>query len=139
MKTCRLIVAMQLALFPFIFNLSFAEEVMVDIDESSSRTTLSVANGEVKDPGDTPMDSSAVPQNDNNTQENETSMDSTLNTQNDNEDVEEFHPTYVDKIDYSFTDKELSTGDGYIYIVVCEKDGCETVYSTNQYPIKPIN
>ncbi len=57
----------------------------------------------------------------------------------DNEDVEGFYPTYVDIIDYSFTDKELSTGDGYTYIVVCEKDGCETVYSTNHYTIEPIN
>ena len=39
---------------------------------------------------------------------------------------------------YGYTDKGLSTGDGYSYIVISEKENCEPVYS-NVYTITPVN
>ena len=52
--------------------------------------------------------------------------------------LETFNPTYDDSILYTFADKELSTGNGYRYVVVCEKAGCAPLYS-NVTPINPIN
>ena len=40
------------------------------------------------------------------------------------------------------TDKDLPTGDGYQYVVLCEKDGCAPVYSemnVGSPKITPIN
>ena len=71
MKTCRLIVAMRLALFPLIFNLSFAQELEVDTDESPSRKSESEVNN------------------------SETPIDSSLNVQNFEEDTEEPHPNHL--------------------------------------------
>ena len=59
MKNFCLIVCLRLALFPLVFNLSFAQELEIDTDELSSRTS----DSEVKDL-ETFMDSSATPQND---------------------------------------------------------------------------
>ena len=59
---------MRLALFPLIFNLSFAQELEVDTDESSSRKSESEVNN------------------------SETPIDSSLNVQNFEEDTEESHP-----------------------------------------------
>ena len=40
---------------------------------------------------------------------------------------------YVKSITYTLTDKNLSTGNGYDYIVVAEKTGAESKYSNIAY------
>ena len=46
--------------------------------------------------------------------------------------------SYNYSITYTYTDSDLPTGDGYSYVVVCEKDGCETIYSDPK-SLDPIN
>lgn len=46
--------------------------------------------------------------------------------------------SYNYSITYTYTDADLPTGDGYSYVVVCEKDGCETIYSDSK-SLDPIN
>jgi hypothetical protein len=76
MKTFRLIVATRLALFPLIFNLSFAQKVEIDSDESEKISfdssephpdplLLGEGNHEVVGEVCTPTDFSAIPRNDN--------------------------------------------------------------------------
>jgi hypothetical protein len=61
MKTLRLVVSLRWAVFPIIFNLSFAGELDISPEELLSRTSES----EVKDlESNTPMDSSPLVQND---------------------------------------------------------------------------
>jgi len=67
MKTLRLIVSIRLAFFPIIFNLTFADEVGVVSEESSSRTSET----EVNDP------------------ENEILVDSLRLIQNDEQDIQD--------------------------------------------------
>lgn len=76
MKSFRIVVALRLAIFPLAFNLTIADELEVVSEETSSWTTLSVANGEVKDP------------------ESDTLMDShvTIAPQNDKGDIQDFYP-----------------------------------------------
>ncbi|SEQ67357.1 hypothetical protein SAMN04487977_10836 [Treponema bryantii] len=46
--------------------------------------------------------------------------------------------SYPVSLKYTYNDAGLSTGDGYSYVVVCEKEGCATRYS-NVAPIAPVN
>jgi AAA15 family ATPase/GTPase len=85
MKTLRLIVATRLAFFPLIFNLSIAQEVEI-IPENYVISTLNEVNEEKSTEqvdGDTQMDFSAMPRNNNKNTQN-----SSLNAQND-KDIQE--------------------------------------------------
>jgi hypothetical protein len=63
MKTFRLIVATRLALFPLIFNLSFAQEFEVDTENSVISNECEKSTEQIE--GETLMDSSSqAPQND---------------------------------------------------------------------------
>ena len=55
-----------------------------------------------------------------------------------NQPVEEKTNTYTTALTYTYTDNNQLTGDGYTYVVVCEKEGCETKYS-NPRGLTPIN
>jgi hypothetical protein len=85
MKTLRLIVATRLAFFPLIFNLSIAQEVEI-VPENYVISTLNEVNEEKSTEqvdGDTQMDFSAMPRNNNKNTQN-----SSLNAQND-KDIQE--------------------------------------------------
>ena len=85
MKSFRLIVSLRLALFPLIFNLSLAQELEISPGDMSFWTEWNGSEESyVWDDNQDTQDSSAKPQNDNNTQENEAPMDSSAMPQNDN-------------------------------------------------------
>jgi hypothetical protein len=71
MKSFRLIVSLRLALFPLVFNLSFAQEVEVSTDETVILNECEKSTEEI-----TPMDSSSQsPQNDESTQDSSLSSE----------------------------------------------------------------